>query len=136
MAVLDTTLLLDLIRSRRSDEHRRAVAKLSDLRSAGQVLATTRINVAELWVGVERSSDRDAELRRVEGALAGVTVLEVDELAGRRFGLVKARLTKLGAASGDFDMMIAAIALCHGQSVVTRNPRHFKLVPGLVLDTY
>lgn len=136
MAVLDTTVLLDLIRKPGSGEHRRAVTKLAELRQAGQVLATTRVNVAELWVGVERSADRDAELRRVEGVLAGVTVLEADEAAARRFGWVKARLMDAGLVAGDFDMLIAAVALCHGQSVVTRNPRDFRNVPALVLESY
>jgi tRNA(fMet)-specific endonuclease VapC len=136
VAVLDTTLLLDLIRKPASAEHRRATAKLDAVRQAGQALTTTRVNVAELWVGVERSESRDVELKRVEGVLAGVAVLEADEPAARRFGWVKAHPARKGTVAGDFDMMIAAIALCHGQTVVTRNPKHFVGVPGLVVETY
>jgi predicted nucleic acid-binding protein len=120
----------------RSANHRRAVHFLAELRAAGASLFTTRLNVAELYVGVERAPDRAAELRRVEAVLDGLPVLEFDEAGARRFAVVLSRLYRKGRPIGDMDTLIASVALTHGQSIVTRNPKHFVDVPDLVVQQY
>jgi predicted nucleic acid-binding protein len=42
----------------------------------------------------------------------------------------------IGRPAGDMDTLIAAIALAHGQRLVTRNPKHFADVPGLIVESY
>jgi predicted nucleic acid-binding protein len=34
------------------------------------------------------------------------------------------------------DVLIAAVAMANGQELITRNPRHFADIPGLVVATY
>jgi tRNA(fMet)-specific endonuclease VapC len=92
--------------------------------------------VAELRVGIEQATDRVAEEARVRRALASVTVLELDEAAAEYFGRLRAHLYSLGRPVGDMDTLIAAVCLARGQSLVTRNPRHFLDVPGLLLESY
>jgi tRNA(fMet)-specific endonuclease VapC len=45
--------------------------------------------------------------------------------------LVDAGLVAAGKSIDAHDLWIAATALVHGATVVTRNARHFKRVPGL-----
>jgi predicted nucleic acid-binding protein len=136
VAVLDTTVLIDLLRSPRNTNHVRAARKIIALQAAGAALLTTRINIAELFVGVELSNDPVREEARVQSILNKFGILELDELVARRFGTIAASLQRRGQPSGDLDALIAAIALVNGQSLVTRNPKHFEQIPGLLVETY
>ena len=136
MPVLDTTVLVDLMRPASADAHRRAIAYADAARATGMALCTTRLNVAELFVGVELADDRLNELQRVENVLEKIIILEFDQRAAQRFGYITARLQKRGRPAGDMDVLIAAVAIANGQSLVTRNTRHFAEMPGLRVETY
>lgn len=136
MACLDTSLLIDAAGGGGKRLKARARSKAAALLAAGEVLTTTRFNVAELWVGVERSRDREAERRAVEAIVTPLTVLDFDESSARVFGRITAHLRALGFPRGDMDVLIASVALVHGEVMVTRNPTHFEGVPGLGVDVY
>ena len=133
MAVLDTTILVDLLRKRQGPAARRAAAVLRALVADGEVLMTTRFNTAGLYVGTELSSDPDGEAARVDAALAPLRILDFDDAAARAYGRIEASLRSSGRPVGDMDALIASVALSNGQSVVTRNARHFQPIPGLVV---
>jgi len=135
MASLDTTALIDLGNPRRPG-HVAAATLLRAVLRRGEQICTTRINIAELRVGVERGSDRVREQQKFEQAVSLCVVLELDEAAGDRFGVIQAHLYQLGRPIGDMDALIAAICLTHGQSLITRNPKHFVDIPGLIVETY
>lgn len=63
-------------------------------------------------------------------------LLEFSAQACERFGRVKGELESRGTPVGDFDIMIAAIALVHNQKVLTRDVEHFQKIPGLVVETW
>lgn len=87
-------------------------------------------------MGVERANDRAAELKKVETVLKGVPILEFDEAAAHLFGKLTAHLLRIGRPAGDMDVLIAAVTMAGGHSLVTRNPTHFADVPGLVVHSY
>ena len=68
-------------------------------------------------------------LERTEELLAQLLVVPLDEAAVVQFEhLRKLRgLRKMGRA----DLLVASIALAHRATLVTRNLRHFRAVPGL-----
>ena len=135
MACLDTTMLIDL--SRRGGRRRpRAFEKLQELVRQGESLATTRFNVAELLVGVERSSNRRREEQAVQAVLEGLAVLDFDGTAAKLFAQITAYLYTLGKPAGDMDVLIAATALSAGHRLITRDVSHFCDVPQLVVETY
>ncbi len=136
MALLDTNVLVDMSQGRRTDAGRRAEAFLHRCLVAGQVLATSRINEAEFRVGAARARDRVAEGLKVEAVLSSLVIVEFDGAAAKQFANIKAHLFSIGRPNGDMDTLIAAIALCGGHTLVTRNVKHFHDVPGLSLDTY
>lgn len=135
MAVLDTTVIVDLMR-RSGQNVIRAREVTQRLLVAGEILYTTRANVAELWVGIELSQDRAAEEQRVLRALQAMVILEIGESESRTFGRISAHLRRVGRPAGDFDVLIASVALTHGQALVTRNPRHFADIPALRVISY
>jgi len=133
MAVLDTTILVDLMRKRQSPAARRAAEVLRELLADGDTLMTTRFNTAELYVGTEMSQDPTGEAARVDAALAPLRILDFDDAAARVYGRLEASLRSAGRPVGDMDALIASVALSNRQSVVTRNARHFQGIAGLVV---
>ena len=135
MASLDTNVLIDLGNPRRAG-HARAVGLVRGAILRGEPVCSTRLNVAELRVGIERATDRAAEEARVARALSFVVIYELDQPAAEHFGRAKAHLSRIGRPVGDIDVLIAAVCLANGESIITRNPKHFAGVPGLVVESY
>jgi tRNA(fMet)-specific endonuclease VapC len=137
MACLDTTVLVDLLRSNR-DRKRRALKKLEELSSRGESLVTTRLNVAELYVGVELSDDPGRDYRQIHEILGDLDgILEFDDLAARSFGQIAAFLRRAGRPTGDLDILIAATSLAAGNSLlITHNSTHFSFIPGILVESY
>ena len=136
MACLDTTLLIDLLRSN-PERKRRALAKIEVLARCGERIVTTRVNLAELYVGIELFDDPEREYQRVRGILDYINaILEFDDLAAQSFGQITAHLRRIGRPAGDMDVLIAATALANGHCLVTRNPTHFANIPLLAVESY
>lgn len=73
--------------------------------------------------------------RRLKGVLdryLTIIVLEFDEAAAIEFE----RLRSLRLRIGTMDLRIAAIALAHSATVLTRNIKDFGLVPGLRVEDW
>ncbi len=135
MACLDTTILIDLA-GRNSPRKEQAVRKIEELAGKGQTLATTRFNVAELYVGVARSRRPEEDEKAIKALLSDFEVLEFNDAAARLFGSITGFLRQIGKPAGDMDVLIAATAMVHGHSLITRNPRHFRHIPSLTVEDY
>lgn len=136
MACLDTTVFLDLAGRGGRVRRGNAQSALSRVLSTGESLTTTRLNVAELYVGASRSLNSHVELDRIRRSLETVTVLEFDDPAALVFGEIVGDLLTRGTPIGDMDAMIAAVAIRNDQTMITRNLKHFRVVPGLRVIGY
>ncbi len=136
MAVLDTAAIIDLFRRPRAPVRRRAWHAVRARVSAGETMVTTRINVAELYAGVQLSHDPVAESAKVEFALGWLDVLEFNDHAAHVFGAQYSSLRRIGRLCGDMDLLIAAIAVANGHSVLTPNVRHFAGIPFVTVYPY
>lgn len=135
MACLDTTILVDLNRTR-SEFAARAARKIVDLNNRGEKLVTTRFNVAELYLGVQLAQDRQRETQHVRKLLAAMEILDFDDRAAWLFGEITAEQQRLGRPIGDLDSLIAATALAAGHRLITRNTAHFADIRGLSVEDY
>jgi predicted nucleic acid-binding protein len=136
MATLDTSILVDILR-RRSRFHQRAVAKLDELATRGETLATTRFTVAELYVGIELSDHAERDQADVESLLAELEILEFLGFSPRLFAQIRAAHRRAGRLAGDMDTLIAATSLAAGHNLlVTRNPSHFAGIPDMAVESY
>ena len=135
MACLDTTLMIDLL-GKASPQKRRAIRKIEELAARGEELVTTRFNVAELYVGVARSKQPEKEEEAIRTCLSGFATLDFTNAAARLFGSITGFLQQIGRPTGDMDVLIAATAMVHGHSLITRNVRHFKHIPDLTVQEY
>jgi len=135
MACLDTTILIDLL-GKPSSRKQQAVGKIKELAEGGEAVTTTRFNIAELYVGVARSKHPEADERVIDALLSDFETLEFTAAAARVFGSITAYLQQIGKPAGDMDVLIAATAMVHGHTLVTRNTRHFRHIPELIVEQY
>lgn len=92
--------------------------------------AVTMFTVAEMHYGIQRSSRPSDNERSLNRALRDLDVILPDLETARYFGLVHARLRRMGRPIPVNDMWIAALALQHDLPVLTRDS-HFTLVEDL-----
>jgi tRNA(fMet)-specific endonuclease VapC len=96
------------------------------------------ITVAEARAGALRSPTPDRLLAAWEYFLQPFEerILPFDNDAALAYGDIRAHLEANGNMIGDRDCMIAAIARCHGFTVVTANLSEFLRVPGLAAEDW
>ena len=73
-------------------------------------------------------------LRQSEDLLSSIQIVPIDQPAIVHFERLRAQkeLRKIGGR----DLLIAAIALANRATLVTRNMRHFRPIPGLQLENW
>jgi tRNA(fMet)-specific endonuclease VapC len=127
--LLDTNIVSDLIR-----EPGGRVAKR--VREVGEARVCTSIIVAaELRYGAtKKGSARLSE--RLQSVLGALEVLPLDLPADRTYGLIRARLERIGHPIGGNDLLIAAQAMALGYTLVTDNDSEFGRIEGLLRQNW
>ena len=131
MFLIDTDVLSAL---RRRERHANVAQWVSRQRTTDLFLSA--VSVAEIERGIVSQERRDPAFARVLTAwlddilvLYGDRVLAVDVPTARRWGRLCGVIGHQSA-----DLLIAATALEHGLSIVTRNVRHFEPTGVPVID--
>jgi tRNA(fMet)-specific endonuclease VapC len=95
-----------------------------------------RADASVIVYGVEkrRSPALAARVRELIGS-AGL-ILPFDEIAGQRYGQLRAALDSEGRRLAEPDLRIAAIALTRDATLVTANTRHFARIADLRLENW
>lgn len=96
----------------------------------------TAITASELLHGCARATDgavRERRTRFVEGLLQTYAVLSFDLADAREHARIWAELEIKGTLIGERDLLIAAIAIQTGHSLVTLNRGEFDRITGLTL---
>ena len=90
----------------------------------------------ELVYGAERSSNPDRNLTSLEGFVARMDVLPLDDSAAAHAGQSRAELARLVIPIGPYDQLIAGHARSQGLVLVTNNEKEFARVPGLRTENW
>jgi predicted nucleic acid-binding protein len=114
--LLDTTVLIDLLRGRP------AVERLRALRAAGDDAYTCVVNVEEVARGL-RPSDEEAADR----LFRGLRMAPLGLAEGRRAGFWRRDYAAAGQTLAQADCLIAAAALAIGGRLATGNPKDFPM---------
>jgi tRNA(fMet)-specific endonuclease VapC len=105
--------------------------------SEGSEVFVPVVVLFELWCGAAKSSQEDANFRRVETFFAGpVSVLPFDQDDARAAGAIRADLEGAGKPIGAYDLLIAGQALRRDLTLVTANTREFARVKGLLWEDW
>jgi len=126
--VLDTTALVNHLRPRQKQS---SVTKLQGFAE----LATTQINLFELYLGAYKARDVVLNLASVKGFTSTIKVLPFTDRAVETAGKTLAGLEKSGHRIEIRDLFIGSIALEEGYAVLTENKEHFKRISGLRVVT-
>lgn len=96
----------------------------------------SEITLAELFYGAYRSTQIEANIKRIKGFTEEVNILWLDEYSLESFGKIKADLANNGNLIDDFDIMIGSEAICNDCVLVTNNVDHFKRIKDLVIENW
>ena len=127
--ILETAFLVDLEREAQRDEPGRAHRFLEE--NSDRELCITLTTAGELACG-----PRLDERRSWDSLVRRFRVLVPDVEASWAYGQRYRYLKENGLPIGANDLWIAATAIVHGLPLVTRDPTHFRRVPGLSVVTY
>lgn len=125
-------MLSELVRARPDPA---VVAQLRQRHS--RELFASVITRYELRYGPSLREDGDAFWARLQRSIIPVaTWLPVTQAIAERGGAIAAALRRAGRVCGDLDPLLAATALEHDPTLVTRNVKHFEHVPQLAIENW
>jgi tRNA(fMet)-specific endonuclease VapC len=103
---------------------------------APDALVWSVISMQELAYGMGKSAYPERTKDYLKALKHLYAVLAFDAACAERAGQLRAQLDLQGAPIGPYDLQLAATALVHGLTVVSRNTREFARVPGLLLEDW
>ena len=110
--LLDTNIVIAMLAEER--------AVIQGLEMAEEVFLSS-IVLGELYFGARKSSRSEANVARLDRLASNSTVLSCDIKTARYYGEVKDGLRRKGRPIPENDVWIAAVALQHGLTLVTRD---------------
>jgi len=112
-----------------------AIKRRIGVMPAGQLVVCSVVK-AELYFGAEKSARKQENTDILDGLFSEIQSLPFDDAAAKHYAKVRAQLSALGTPIGPNDLMIAAIALAHDLTVVTRNTKEFSRVANLKVENW
>ena len=128
--LLDTSFLIDLM-----DGDEGAVEKARKLESDLVQQRLSAMTLFELYYGIARATDSDAEREKVEDVLASKPIHPADTAVMRKAGRLSGELQNDGSPVGDGDVIIGATADVVEERVLTRNVDNFERLD-VEIETY
>jgi predicted nucleic acid-binding protein len=115
--LLDTSILIDVLRLRNQRRE-----WLAELVRGGHTLATTTLNIAEIYAGV-----RPSEETTTEALLSGLELYELTRSSARLAGKLQNTWARKGHTLTLADTIVAAIAIERGCALLTDNRKDFPM---------
>ena len=122
---LDTDFLVNFLRDKEEEVE---FIKKNEL---DKDLATTYVNVFELYYGAYKSSQIQNNLKAISLLLNRINILNFSDDSVKKAGEALAKLEKECKSIEFRDLFIGTIALVNGYGVKTNNVKHFNRIEGL-----
>jgi tRNA(fMet)-specific endonuclease VapC len=116
--------------------HPGSVQKVRQARRGDLYLCS--VVLGELYYGLSRSpsAHQTRNLSMIVQLRQLFTSIPFDDASAVLYGQIRGDLAAKGTLIGPYDLMIAAIALAHGLTLVTHNTAEFSRVAGLMLEDW
>lgn len=129
MFLLDTNTVIDYFRGKgKVAEHLLALPPSE--------VGLPAVVAYEVWIGVLGSQNAQRRQSQLERFLSVVAVVPFDAMVARRAAQLRHALERRGEGIGPMDTLIAATALAHNATLVTRNVKEFGRVQGLAVSNW
>ncbi len=127
MVVIDSDLIIKYLRGKPQI----AIDFMDNLFESNEKMNTTIFNYAEIIEGAYLTKNVSKNLRYAEKFLEKFEILPFQMTDAQLFAQIRAQLGKSGNIIGDFDVLIAAIAMNRNETLISRNVKHFSRIPML-----
>ncbi len=124
---LDTSILVDFLRNKPD-----AVSWIKQSEETSS-LATTTINLFELYYGAYKSLAREKNLKALDELKSRLIILNISEKIAQEASKQLAKLESEGNEIDFRDLFIGVTALSEGFAIKTVNQKHFSKIEGLTL---
>jgi tRNA(fMet)-specific endonuclease VapC len=124
--LLDTNIIIEVF-----DSNKEIADKINKLPE----FYISSIVLGELYTGVNRVTNKAKHLKQLTDFLKLCTVLDADSTTAKHYGELIAALYKKGKPLPTNDVWIAATALQHNLTLITRD-KHFNEIPGLKIKAW
>lgn len=129
--LLDTNTCVQYLRYGQASP---VAGKLAGVNPGDVVLCS--VVVGELLFGALRSQNAAKSLKDVNSFRKGFASLPLDDPAAEKYANLRTDLAAKGTPIGSNDMLIAAIALANGPTLMTHNTSEFSRIVGLSLEDW
>ncbi len=129
--IADTSFLIDVMRSNSA-----AVQKVAALEKEGIQVSLTTVSIFELHVGLNLSSSRVKEGKKIERVLENLLIFPLDFKSAKEAGDIYAEKKRRGLTIDPEDAMIAGICRVTNEPLLTRNINHFSGIERITLESY
>ena len=96
-------------------------------------LAISLITYGEIYEGIHFGRDPQKTTDVFQRFLRSVVILPLTQPIMQQFARIRGELRRTGKIIGDFDILIAATAIRHNLTLLTRNTRDYQRIPELKL---
>lgn len=96
-------------------------------------LSISLITYGEIYEGIHFQRDPQKTTDVFQRFLRSVVILSPMQPTMQHFAHIRGELRRTGKIIGDFDILIAATAIQHNLTIVTRNIRDYERIPDLNL---
>jgi predicted nucleic acid-binding protein len=117
LLLLDTSVLIDVLRSRKARKE-----LLGRIVEEGHELATTALNVVEVYMGILPGEEQETDL-----FVNSLECYDLDAYSAKQAGLLKKAWAKKGKTISLQDVIVAAIAIERGCTLMTDNRKDFPM---------
>jgi tRNA(fMet)-specific endonuclease VapC len=91
---------------------------------------------AELLYGAEKSQEREENLEKVLKFLLPYEIVSFDDTGAVKYSIIRVEIERAGSIIGPNDLIISAIVLSRGGTLVTNNDKEFVRIPGLSVENW
>jgi len=128
---LDTDVLIDYLR-KPSETVKLLVEKIYEEKISAY---TTTVNSFEIWLGAFLAPKREELIKETEEFLSQLEILDFNYEASVEASRSMVTLRKQGQTIEIRDLFVSSISKVSGMPLVTRNIKHYKRIPRLMVLT-